>query len=186
MNPRSFLLFTLGILLAIPATPADLRHESKHLGLIFQYPQDFLVGRPVEDPLSKKTAEALAKMGKESTPPAEESLIEKRFLAGQDLNALRRDSPQIHLSRHRGTEAEFDRKFLMKDSFRQQIGTWEVYVLPGAPGPYGDKAFYYLIPLKDQDHSVLEIFAPRSDLEDKPTHYDRVIRGLIESLEVIK
>ena len=69
MNRRSLLLFALGILLATRAAPADLRHESKHLGLIFRYPQDFLVGRPVEDPLSKKTSEALAKMGKESIPP---------------------------------------------------------------------------------------------------------------------
>lgn len=178
MSQKLSLLFALGVLLASQAAPAGLRYESKHLGLIFQHPQDFLVGRPVEAPLSK--------VDKGSLPSAEESLIERRFLAGQDLNVLRRDSPQILLSRHRGTEAEFDRKFLMKDSFRQQIGAWEVYVLPGAPAPYGDKAFYYLIPLKDQGQSVLEISAPRSDLEDKPTHYDRVIRGLIESLEVVR
>ena len=71
----------------------------------------------------------------------------------------------------------------MKDQFRQQIGAWKVYVFPGAPGPYGDQAFYYLIDLKDQ--SILEITAARSDERDKPTHYDRVIRRLIETLKAV-
>ena len=59
-------------------------------------------------------------------------------------------------------------------------------MLPGYPGPYGDKALYYLVPLKDG--SILEIVAPKSYIEDaqqeQPTHYDTVIRGLIESLRV--
>lgn len=178
------LLLLPGALLAFQAGPAELRHESKHLGLRFRHPQNFLVARPVEIPGSKKRAEAMARAGVEHTPPVEESLVERRFAEGQDLQAMRRDIVQISLSRHRGTDAEFDRKFLMKDQVRQQIGAWETYVLPGAPGPYGDKALYYLVVLKDQ--SVLEIMAPRSDLDDKPTHYDRVIRRLIESLEVIE
>lgn len=128
----------------------------------------------------------MARRGSKYTPPAEESLIERRFAVGQDLKALRRDLPQITLNLHRGLEADFDRKFLMKDPFRQRIGAWEVYVLPGAPGPYGDKAFYYLVVLKGQ--SVLEIVAPRFSDEDekKPSHYDRVIRRLIESLEALE
>jgi len=186
MNPqaRSCLLFVTGMLLAIQAGAAGLRYESERLGLVFQHPQNFLVGQPMEDHASRRMAEAMAKRGKEFIPPVEESLIERKFAAGQDLNALRLDSPQIHLSRHRGSDAEFDRKLLMKEQLRRKMGGWEVYVLPGAPGPYGDMAFYYLISLKDG--SVLEIVAPRSDLEGKPTHYDRVIHRLIESLEVVK
>jgi hypothetical protein len=77
----------------------------------------------------------------------------------------------------------------MKDQFRQRSGSQEVYVLPGAPGPYGDHLFYFLVSLKDG--SVLEILAPRSysspgERDDKPTHYDRVVRNLIESLEMIE
>ncbi len=183
MNQRSLLLFVLAMLLALQAVPADLRYESKLLGLRFQYPQNFLIGRPTEIPYPREMAEAVAKAGKDLVPSAEESLIEKRFAAGQDLNALKRGSLQILLSRHRGSEAEFDWKFLMKDPFRQPIGAWDVYVLPGAPGPYGDKAFYYLVALEDR--SVLEISAPRTDEEEKPTHYDQVIRKLIESLEAV-
>src|SRR5829696_840452 len=109
MNQKSFLLFVPGMLLALQAGPADLRYESKRLGLLFQYPQNFLVGRPVEISRSKEMAEAIAKADKEFLPSAEESLIERRFVAGQDLNALRRGSLQILLSRHRGSDAEFDR-----------------------------------------------------------------------------
>ena len=186
MNRKILFFFLLlpGTLLSIQAGPAELRYESKRLGLRFQYPQNFLVAQPVELPGSKKMAEAMAKTGEEYTPPVEESLVERRFAADQDLQAMRRDVVQISLSRHRGTDAEFDRKFLMKDQLRQQLGAWETYVLPGAPGPYGDKALYYLVVLKDR--SVLEIMAPRSDLDDKPTQYDRVIRRLIESLQVIE
>jgi hypothetical protein len=181
----SFLLLT-GALFAIQAGSAELRYESKRLGLRFQMPQEFLVGQPAELPGSKRMAEAMAKRGLEVTPRIEESLVERRFAAGQDLKKLTRGLPQIILNLHRGSDADFDRKFLMKDSFRQRIGAWEVYVLPGAPGPYGDKALYDLVVLKDQ--SVLEIMAPRFSDEDqkKPSHYDRVIRRLIESLEVIE
>jgi hypothetical protein len=179
-----FLMLLPGALLVIQAGPAELRHESKRLGLRFQLPQNFIIAQPVEIPGSKKMAEAMAKAGEEYTPPVEESLVERRFAAGQDLQAMSRDVVQISLSRHRGTEAEFDRKFLMKAQFRQQIGAWEAYVLPGAPGPYGDKALYSLVALKDG--SVLQIMAPRFDPDDKPTQYDRVIRRLIESLEVIE
>ncbi|HSS49978.1 MAG TPA: hypothetical protein VLX28_13665 [Thermoanaerobaculia bacterium] len=169
MNLKSFLLFAPAVLLAIQAGSAELKYKSERLGLIYEYPQNFVVGHSTETP---------------SEELVEESLIERRVAAGQDLNALRRYSLQIVLRRHRGTEAEFDRKFLMKDQFRQQIGAWQVYVFPGAPGPYGDQAFYYLIDLKDQ--SILEITAARSDWPDKPTHYDRVIRKLIETLEAVK
>ena len=182
MKPKISLLFLTGALLAIQAGSAELRYESKRLGLRFQMPQEFLVGQPV--PLYG--SEEMAKRDSKYTPPDEESLIERRFAKSQDLKALRRALPQISLSRHRGLEADFDRKFLMKDPFRQRMGAWEVYVLPGAPGPYGDKAFYYLVVLKDQ--SILQIFAPRSsdEYEEKPSGYDRVIRRLIESLEVVE
>lgn len=64
------------------------------------------------------------------------------------------------------------------------IGPREAYVLPAFPGPYGDHMFYYLVPLKDG--SILEIYAPKTDEENKPTHYDQVIRRLIESLEMVE
>ena len=189
MKRRLLLVLALGSLLALQAGAAEVRYESKRLGLRFQHPEGFLVGQPRADFMAKKMAESMARRGLQYTPPDEEVLIEKRYAEGQDLQALRRgDSPQISLNRYRGTEAANFRD-LLKDSFRQKIGAWEVYVLPGAPGPYGEHAFYYLIPLQGQ--SILEIFAPRStsypgDKDDKPTHYDRVIRRLIESLERVE
>lgn len=184
MSGRAFLLFLAGSLLAVQARAAEIRYESKTLGLRFQLPQTFVTGQPAALPGSKEMAEAMAKRGFEVNPPQEESLIERRWAAGQDLKALRRDVPQIVLSRQRGEDAEFSRKLGMKDSFRQKMGPWDVYVLPGAPGPYGEHAFYSLVPL--QDGSILEIMAPKTDAENKPTHYDRVIRKLIESLEMVE
>lgn len=174
---------------ALQASSTELRHESRRLGLRFQHPRQFLVGQPAELPGSREMAEAMAKKGLVYTPSVEEALIERRLAAGQDLKALKRGLSQISLNRCRGSEAEFFRHFMVKDQFRQEIGVWQVYVLPAAPGPYGEHAFYYLVPLKDQ--SVLEILAPRSysdsgDREDEPTHYDQVIRRLIESLEIIE
>jgi hypothetical protein len=189
MNRKIFVLALAAALLAAQANAEEIRHDSKRLGLSFRYPQDFLIGQPVPLPGSDKMAEAMAKSGLKYTPPDEESLVDRRSAAGQDLKALRRDVLQIALSRQRGSDAKFSRELLMKDQFRQRIGAWEVYVLPGAPGPYGDHAFYYLVPLKDG--SVLEILAPRSTSypgarDDKPTHYDQMIRRLIETLEVIE
>jgi hypothetical protein len=189
MNRKLFVLTLAAALLAVQANAEELRHESKRLGLSFRYPQNFLIGQPMPLPGSDKRAEAMAKHGLKYTPPDEELLVDRRSAAGQDLKALRRDVLQIFLSRQRGSDAKFSRELLMKDQFRQRIGAWEVYVFPGAPGPYGDHAFYYLVSLKDG--SVLEILASRStsypgDPDDKPTHYDRVIQRLIESLEVME
>jgi hypothetical protein len=190
MNRRLFLALALGSLLALQAGAAELRHESKRLGVSFQLPEGFLVGQPKGASMAfRKMAESMARRGLQYTPPDEAILIEKRLAEGQDLQALpRSDSPQIFLNRYRATEAETFRD-LLKDSFRQKIGAWEIYVLPGAPGPYGEHGFYYLVPLKNQ--SILEILAPRStsypgDKDDKPTHYDKVIRRLIQSLEMIE
>ncbi|MFL6262761.1 MAG: hypothetical protein ACJ76Y_23930 [Thermoanaerobaculia bacterium] len=184
MNRKLLLVLVAGFLLAVQARPAEIRYESKKLGLRFKVPQSFVTGQPAALPGAKEMAEAMAKRGLEYNPPNEESLIDRRWAAGQDLKALRRDLPQIRLKRQRGSDAEFSRKLAMKDQFRQKIGPWETYVLPGAPGPYGEHLFYYLVPLKDG--SVLEILAHRTDSEDKPTHYDEVIRKLIESLEMVE
>lgn len=184
MHRKLLLLLAAGSLLAVQAIPDELRYESKKLGLRFQIPQAFITAEPSPLPGSKEMAEAMAKRGLEYNPPNEESLIDRRWAKGQDLKALRRDLPQIALDRKRGSDAEFSRKLLMKDQFRQKIGPWEAYVLPGAPGPYGDHLFFYMIPLKDG--STLEIMAPKTDGKDKPTHYDQVVRSLIESLEMVE
>jgi hypothetical protein len=184
MNRRLIPLIFAGSLLAVQASPVEIRYESKTLGLRFQIPPTFVTGQPAELPGTKEMAEEMAKRGMKYDPPEEESLIERRWAAGQDLKALRRDVPQIALMRQRGSEAEFSRKLAMKDQFRQKIGPWEAYVLPGHPVPFGDHLFYSMIPLKDG--SVLEIFAHKTDLKGQPTHYDEVIRKLIESLEMVE
>lgn len=190
LSRTTALLVLAGVLSVIPAGAAKTRYESKRLGLRFEHPQSFVAGQPAPLPGAEKRAEAMAGRGLVDTPPDEEALIERRFVQGQDLKALPRSgSPQIFLSRYPRSEAEFFRRFMFKDPLRQRIGRWEVYVFPAAPGPHGEHGFYFLVPLPDQ--SVLEILAPRSysypgAKDDEPTHYDAVIRQLIESLEVIE
>ena len=186
MQRKALLLFLTVALSASQGSTDELRYESKRLGVRFRYPQNFLVAQPATLPGSDDMAAA---MGARYIPPDEESLVERRLAEGQDLKALPRGILQISLRRCRGPEADFLRQFMMKDVVRQRIGAWEVYVLPGAPGPYGDQAIYDVIPLKDG--SILEILAPRfssysSDPDNRPTGYDRVIRRLIETLEIIE
>jgi hypothetical protein len=167
MKYKTFFLMAIGALIAGQALAVE--HESKRLGLRYRHPDNFVVGELKKEPNA-------------------EVLIERRLAKGQDLKDvhLRGELSVIQLTRSRGEEADFIRHFLLKEPLRQSIGSWVVYVLPGYPGPYGDKALYYLVPLKDG--SILEIVAPKSYLEDsqqeQPTHYDTVIRGLIESLTV--
>lgn len=122
MNRRFFLALSLGSLLALQAGAAERRYESKRLGVSFRHPDGFVVGQAKASMADRKMAEAMARRGLQYTPPDEEILIEKRFAEGQDLQALRRgDSPQIVLSRHRGTEADNFRD-LRKDSFDREPG----------------------------------------------------------------
>lgn len=167
MKQKSFFLMMIGALIAGQALGVE--HASKRLGLRYHPPENFVVGELKKEPNA-------------------EVLIERRLAEDQDLKDvhLRGELSMIQLTRSREKEADFIRHFLLKEPLRQSIGSWTVYVLPGYPGPYGDKALYYLVPLKDG--SILEIVAPKSYLEDalkeRPTDYDPVIRGLIESLTV--
>ena len=167
MKYKTFFLMAIGALMAGQAL--GMEHSSKRLGLRYHHPENFVLGELKKEPNA-------------------EVLIERRLAEGQDLKDvhLRGELSVIQLTRSREKEADFIRHFLLKETFRQSIGSWTVYVLPGYPGPYGDKALYYLVPLKDG--SILEIVAMKNYVEDapqeRPTGYDPVIRRLIESLEV--
>jgi len=64
------------------------------------------------------------------------------------------------------------------------IGGHRVQKFPGFPGPYGNAAFYYLVPLRDG--SVLELTGHRAFLEAPKgdTGYDRVIEQIIGTLTI--
>ena len=77
-----------------------------------------------------------------------------------------------------------------------------VYKFPGYPGPYGETAFYYLVPLSDgqvfeitghkERFNATPISALSTDDGQKnhivnvgsPTNYDQVIEGIIPTLTV--
>src|SRR5436305_4000736 len=68
MNRQLIPLLFAGSLLAVQASPADLRYESKTLGLRFQIPPAFVIGQPAELPGTKEMVEEMAKRGMEYDP----------------------------------------------------------------------------------------------------------------------
>ncbi|MEX1117698.1 MAG: hypothetical protein WEB60_02795 [Terrimicrobiaceae bacterium] len=75
----------------------------------------------------------------------------------------------------------------MKGTYKKQIGSHAVVVLPGFPGPYGEDAFFYIVPRGD--NTSIGIIAPRIlskrgvSLKDRPpSGMDSIVEGLIATL----
>lgn len=83
-----------------------------------------------------------------------------------------------------GHRARFLLNQFYRDPYRAVIGGRPIAKLPGYPGPYGDTAFYYLMPLSDT--LVVELYAHRRYLEPPggDTGYDQVIESIITSITV--
>lgn len=92
------------------------------------------------------------------------------------------------------TDIEIVKKFFSRDikepEFKRKIGAYTVYQLPGYPGPYGESAYYFLVPLPDGRY--VELSAPKYFFGRKinprtekypETHYDRVIEIIISSMK---
>ncbi len=91
----------------------------------------------------------------------------------------------ITITPARGQKADFYRRQFFRTQWETTVGGRRVYKLPGYPGPYGDEAFYYLLPLGDE--LVVEIFAHRRHMDQAraATGYDRVIEGMIPTFKII-
>jgi len=75
----------------------------------------------------------------------------------------------------------------MKGTYKKQIGSHAVVVLPGVPGPYGENAFFYIVPRADG--TSIGIMAPRFlsqrgvSLKDRPpSDMASIIEGLIATM----
>ena len=122
-------------------------------------------------------------------PPFENAvvLVEPGQLRGRAPSAVPvGEVPTIAVDVQSGSDAAFKRASFLKSDYAVTIGGRTVYRLPGYPGPYGDQAFYYLIPFTDG--RLAEITAHRFYFRDpKPagateharTRYDRVIESVI-------
>ena len=76
----------------------------------------------------------------------------------------------------------------MKGTYKKQIGSHAVVVLPGVPAPCGEDAFFYIVPRADG--TSIGIMAPRFlskrgvSLKDRPpSGLDSIIEGLIATMK---
>jgi len=77
----------------------------------------------------------------------------------------------------------------MKGTYKKQIGSHSVVVLPGFPSPYGEDAFFYLVPRGNG--TSIGIIAPRflrkrgGSLKDRqPSGLDSIVEGLIATIKI--
>ena len=159
------------------------------LGLKFDYPARFEVGSFKKEPYEYPPE--LKERGYD--PPFENAvvLIEPAQLHGASLNAIPvGDVPALWLEFQTGSRAMF-LPSLFRESYQMRIGQHTVYKFPGYPGPYGDNAWYYVIPVAPA--WLLEITGHKYYFLDgsgenggkgPETHYDEVIENIIRNLHL--
>ncbi len=162
------------------------------LGISFSQPRGFALGRFKEEPLPPSlTNEGYDSPFKNAAVLVEPEELEMPSGQAAQVQAIPvGEVPVIWIDRLRGNRARFNRS-LLREGQAKSIGRHTAYQLPGFPGPYGDSAFYYLIPLDGGD--VIEIGAhkfyfraARSPAAGElgETRYDRIIEKLIATLTV--
>lgn len=171
------------------ATAEDVnqKHSSTALGISFEFPSRFLIGEFQKEEQPK----GLRDSGIESSFNSSVVLVEPTQLGELPLMAIPvGEVPTISLNLQSGQHASFTKRMFFKGEYEKTIGAHTVYQLPGYPGPYGDQAYYYLIPASADN--VLEIMAHRYYFRDgtggRPevlpeTGYDKYIENIIQSLE---
>jgi hypothetical protein len=165
---------------------ASKTYRSVEWGFEFAYPDQFAAGR-YKDTLTPELQVRLRETGQE--PPFKHAiaLVEPGRLGSRaPLDALPvGEIATITVTPARGQKADFYRRQFFRKEWEMSVGGRTVYRLPGYPGPYGDTAFYYLLPLRDD--LVVELFAHRRHMDQARTDtgYDRVIEGIIATFKTI-
>lgn len=179
-------LVPLIVLTVVSAAAAAHTYRSAEWGFEFSYPDPLVVGR-YKDPATPEMEARLRETGQVSPWAHAIALVEPSRLGMRGtLDAVPvGDVASITVTPSRGQKADFLRRHFFRDQWKTTIGGREVYRLPGYPGPYGDAAFYYLMPIRDGE--VVELFAHRRHLDAARTEtgYDRVIEGIIASFRLI-
>jgi hypothetical protein len=159
---------------------ASKTYRSAEWGFEFAYPDQFAAGR-YKETLTPELEARLRETGQQ--PPFKHAiaLVEPSRLGSRaPLDALPAgDIATITVTPARGHKADFFRRQFFRREWETTVAGRTVYRLPGYPGPYGDTAFYYLLPLRDD--LVVEIFAHRRHMDRARTDtgYDRVIESMI-------
>jgi hypothetical protein len=164
----------IGVLL-IAATPAPPRRRATAGGIAFSFelPANFQIGR--------------FKRG--DVFPDAAVFVESSRLGRHDLDAIPPgEVPEIVLDVMTKDDFTFFRTTIPKfDSYRTTIEGREVWRLPGFPSPYGDRLYFYIVPVGMGGRSakfVADRFYPGEKYaeEGPPTHYDLVIERIIATL----
>ena len=167
-----------------------------NLGVSFWHSTDFAVVRFALPEMPEEAEECLKAAGIDRSRQV--GLVEKRLLEEFDLDLADvplGEVPAIVLEYHPACPTtDTDEAGLLETCAAsvpvQHIGECEAYELPGFPGPYGESAFCWLVPLPD---GWLIIHAPRffepdadddPDAAPRPTNYDREIRHILETLAI--
>jgi hypothetical protein len=182
-----YLCLTIFFPSPVNADDAQKVHSSSSLGIEFRYPSRFLIGKYKKEEL----IERMKGLDIDSSFNNAIVLIEPKQLREFPLMEIPvGEVPTISFNLLRGTRASFAKRQFFKEVYKVSIGNRTVYRLPGYPGPYGDQAFYYLVPA--EMHDVLEIIAHRYYFRDDPigridklpkTNYDTVIENIVRSME---
>jgi hypothetical protein len=178
-------LLVLGAFVVI-VSAASRVYRSPEWGFEFAYPDTLVAGR-YKDTTTPETEAKMREVGLESPWKHAIALVEPGRLGTRaTLDAIPVGQvATVTVTPVRGQKADFFRRQFFRDQWKTMVGGREVYRLPGYPGPYGDAAFYYLMPVRDD--LVIELVAHKKHLDGARTDtgYDRVIEGIIASFKII-
>ena len=186
MRARLAPALLLTLLTAALAAAATHTYRSAEWGFEFAYSDPLVVGR-YKDQTTPEMEARMREVGQESPWKHAIALVEPARLGTRGtLDAIPvGEVASITVTPARGQKADFLRRHFLRDQWKTTVGGREVYRLPGYPGPYGDAAFYYLMPARDD--LVIELVAHKRHLDPARTEtgYDRVIEGIIASFRLI-
>lgn len=181
---------------AIDTDEREVFRYLDNLGVSFWHSTDFAVVRFALPEMPEEAEECLKAAGIDRSRRV--GLVEKRLLEEFDLptdDVPLGEVPAIMLEHHPACPAtDTEEAGLLETGAAsvpvQHIGECDAYELPGFPGPYGESAFCWLVPLPD---GWLILHAPRffepdadddADAAPRPTGYDREIRRILETLSI--
>lgn len=198
---KALLALGLSVTFVAPAVageedrPPLKKYVSETFGIRFQYPAKFVAGRYKPPELSEEVKASMQAAGIDAPFKNAIVLVEPKELGKNDKNSIPvGEVATISLDLKKGSYAQFIKQQFCKEEFEQKLGRHTVYRLPGYPGPYGENAFYYLIPI---DTGIFDVTALKHYLRDfekylsegkelPPTHYDKEIESIIKSMEFLK
>lgn len=179
-----------------------LIYRNEKFGFEFQYPASFVIGAYKTETrlLDEGSREKLRMLGEdpeERERPFQDAvvLVEPALLGDTPVTEIPvGEVSTIMVYPRTGNKARFyKRLYEGSESIKGQriaIGPYDVAKFPGAPGPYGENAFYYLLPLSDE--LVVEFSAHRQRFSNLSKHertegetwYDDIIEQIISTVRL--